>query len=102
MFRKSAAPKDKEDSVAAAAASSATCPPPSDVATWTTTHVATWLNGINGGAMSRYADLFAEVNGAKLMALDTSEALKQLGITSVGHRTVLRKNVAELKGSTQG
>jgi len=42
------------------------------------------------------------VDGAILATLDSSEALKELGVGSVGHRTVLKKLVVSLKEGVAG
>ena len=55
---------------------------------------------LNGATL--YPGCMQAVDGAILATLDSSEALKELGVGSVGHRTVLKKLVVSLKEGVAG
>lgn len=67
-------------------------------AEWGVEEVLAWLGASQFTELAKYQQLFVEneVDGAKLLTLDNNDALKNIGVTSVGHRTMLRKMVKEL------
>ncbi|MDA1325047.1 MAG: adenylate/guanylate cyclase domain-containing protein [Proteobacteria bacterium] len=62
-------------------------------------NIATWLDGL---ALSRYADSFAEnhIDAEMLLAL-TDDDLKELGILSLGHRKKLLSAIAALSDAPE-
>ena len=58
----------------------------------------TWLTSLQGADLSKYAAAVQEnqITGAKLTSLAPTELLDLLGVSSVGHKTVIRSGLAAL------
>lgn len=77
-----------------------------DVNTWSSNDVFLWIKQLGSEAHSKdleqYADLFFEqhISGCRLLLL-TPEDLKDMGITSVGHRIHLMDEIDKLKAQNK-
>eukprot|EP00049_Salpingoeca_infusionum_P015649 m.306125 g.306125 ORF g.306125 m.306125 type:complete len:1174 (-) comp15917_c0_seq3:835-4356(-) len=70
-----------------------------EVRGWDTSEVCTWLASLNGGDLVKYISSFQAkgVDGEKLLTLPHHDALKEVGVSSIGHRTLLKKAILALK-----
>lgn len=73
-----------------------------DINTWTSHDVCLWIKQLGSEAnckdLDPYADLFLEqhINGRRLLLI-TSEDMKDIGVTAVGHRIHLMDEIDQLK-----
>ena len=67
---------------------------PADVSSWSVDHVISWLTRV--GLAEHYAHTFREheIDGQTLCELDDS-AWQTLGVLKLGHRSVLRRAIAD-------
>eukprot|EP00052_Salpingoeca_macrocollata_P021047 m.179399 g.179399 ORF g.179399 m.179399 type:complete len:245 (+) comp21442_c0_seq3:2989-3723(+) len=73
-----------------------------DLPEWTVDEVVEWLHTLHGGEFAKYEDVFrkSNVDGTALSQLDSLDSLKSM-MPSVGHRTMLKKAIRDLKPQSE-